>query len=146
VREPYKTGQQHETSMASAHISERREVRYEITCAIEVSGIGGNGQVFHERTVTQNVSEWGCAFETKLPLQVEDMVAIRLISECRTDSTKQALFQVVRAEQEGSRRMIGAWRVGGQDLWEGLTDGAKAIGGARETRKEPSVSVQEERE
>jgi hypothetical protein len=51
-----------EQSMATAHLKERREVRYDVALEIEVSGIDQDGQAFHERTVTRDVSEWGCGF------------------------------------------------------------------------------------
>lgn len=109
-----------EKSMASAHLAERRERRYDIADEIEIRGIDDDGEVFHERTVTENVSEWGCAFATRLPLKVEDMVAIRLVAQNAGQTGKQSLFQIVAATRKEDRWMVRAWRMGGENLWSGI--------------------------
>jgi hypothetical protein len=70
--------QEQETPMASAHLSERREMRYEVPIEIEISGLDRKGLVFHERTLTRNVSEWGCGFTTLVELKVDDIIALRV--------------------------------------------------------------------
>lgn len=103
--------------MASAHVQERREMRYPVPVHIEVTGIR-NGEVFHARAVTQNVSDWGCGFVMPFELKVEDIIAIRVVTESsESDQAIQSLFQVVRVTEDPEGWLIGAWKLDGKEPW-----------------------------
>jgi hypothetical protein len=95
--------------MAPAHPQQRREIRYTVALEIEASGIR-DGEVFHERTFTQNVSDWGCGFWMMLELKPEDMVMVRKTSRdpAKTSQPSQSLFQVMRVVRKDDRWLVGA--------------------------------------
>lgn len=98
-------------AMASAHLQERREVRYEVPIEVEISGLDRTGQVFRETTFTKDVSEWGCGFTSSVELKVDDIVAVSLVAPGTTeaDSPPASLFQVVRVSP---KRVAGSWGPG----------------------------------
>lgn len=106
------------TYLASAHLQERREPRYKASVEIEVSGIHQNGEVFRERTVTRDLSEWGCGFLLSFELKADDIILVCVIpAETGTlDQARQALFQVVCVVSEGDRWLVGVWKVENSDL------------------------------
>lgn len=108
-----------DTRLASAHLQERREARYTVPFDIEVSGIDQDGEVFHERTITRNVSEWGCGFLLSLELKPEDILAIRLVfkSADKPPRPRQSLFQVVRVTREQNGWLVGAWKMDSENIW-----------------------------
>lgn len=109
-----------DAAMASAHLSQRREPRYSIPFDIEVSGIDANGQVFHQRTVTKNVSEWGCGFNSTVELKQDNIIAIRLLASRGDDKSPPlapAFFQVMRVQPDGNTWSIGAWKMADGSVW-----------------------------
>lgn len=116
-----KKGSPEGTYLASAHLQERREARYAAKFEIEVSGIDASRQMFHERTVTTNVSEWGCGFLLPIELKAGDIVVIRVNTADAAGSAqmRQAMFQVMRAQREAGGWAVGAWKLEGSDLWAG---------------------------
>ena len=112
-------GDLHAAVMASAHLAERREVRYELPFAIEVTGLDHQGAVFHERTTTRNVSEWGCGFVLSVQLKTDDMIAVRLSdrSAAAPAQMRQSVFQVRHVERRSDGWLIGAWKMDDNDLW-----------------------------
>lgn len=114
--------------MASAHLQERRETRYPVPVDIEVTGIR-NGEVFHSRTVTRNVSDWGCSFVIPFELKPEDIVAIRVVSGSDDPSnTTQSLFQLVRITEDPDGWLIGAWKLDGKNLWGAALERINRVG------------------
>ena len=122
-----------ESQMAAAHLLERREPRYAINIEIAVSGIDRNGEVFHERAVTTNVSEWGCAFLLSIELRKDDILALRVISsdKAQRNSPPATMFQVMRVIPEGDLWFVGAWKMDAADVW----------GSALETAAEPEQTA-----
>jgi hypothetical protein len=124
-------GNSQKASMESAHLHERREKRYEVSIEIEVLGFDHAGQPFQARAFTRNVSEWGCAFLSKVELYVDDLVAVRAVP-----GAAQALFQIVRVEREREGWSVGAWKVGGVNIWlENLEGAEKQVSEPRRTAK-----------
>ncbi len=111
--------QEQETPMASAHLSERREMRYEVPIEIEISGLDRKGLVFHERTLTRNVSEWGCGFTTLVELKVDDIIALRVSCPDMEESLppQRSLFQVVRVTPDANGWLVGAWKMDRGNIW-----------------------------
>ena len=122
-------GSAREQQMAADHLLERREPRYAINIEIAVSGIDQNGEVFHERTVTTNVSEWGCAFLLAVEPSENDILALQVISSDKSarGSPPETMFQVMHAIREGDVWFVGAWKIDAGDVW----------GSALETVAEP---------
>ncbi|HWT87698.1 MAG TPA: PilZ domain-containing protein [Candidatus Angelobacter sp.] len=108
-----------ETGMATFHGSERREDRFALPFEIEVSGINSDGEVFHVAVQTRNVSQWGCGFLSPIELKKNDIVAIRVaVPEGPLAIERPPIrFQVVRAEREGNKWAIGAWKMEPDDAW-----------------------------
>lgn len=134
-----KDGKGQDVRMASAHLRERREVRYIVPIAIEVSGISGTGEIFHERTFTSNVSEWGCGFLLPVELKPEDIIALRVARPDARESAqaRQTLFQVVRVTRGDGGWLVGAWKMGSENPWGAeLGTVAKSEEGDLEARKE----------
>jgi hypothetical protein len=112
-----KTEKDIDVRMASAHLQERRETRHDVPLQIDVTGIR-NGEVFHSRTTTRNVSDWGCSFVIPFELKTEDIVAIRIVSESSdAAAVTQSMFQVVRIIKEPEGWLVGAWKLDGKNLW-----------------------------
>jgi hypothetical protein len=112
-------GTLHEAVMASSHLQERREARYEVPFEIEVSGLDNRGAVFHERTITRNVSEWGCGFVLPVQLKADDMIAVRLCTRSAAEPAqlRQSVFQVRHVARNPDGWLIGAWKMDNNDLW-----------------------------
>src|SRR5271168_33336 len=89
--------------MATGHLQQRRERRFAVALEIEATGIDHNGQVFHERTVTKDISEWGCGFLLHVELKQDDMLQLRatLPGAIESTQTQQRLFQARRVMREG---------------------------------------------
>jgi hypothetical protein len=102
--------------MASADLQERRETRHDVPLQFDVTDIR-NGEVFHSRTTTRNVSDWGCSFVTPFELKTEDIVAVRIVSESSdAAAVTQSMFQVVRIIKEPEGWLVGAWKLDGKNL------------------------------
>ena len=108
-----------DVEMAAAHRSERREERFALPFDVEVSGINGEGSVFHVTVQTRNVSRWGCGFLSPIELRKDDIVAVRVASPEDAGVAKRPAirFQVVRVEREGDGWSVGAWKVDHDDVW-----------------------------
>jgi hypothetical protein len=105
--------------MASAHLEERREQRYTVPIAIEVSGIDRSGEVFRERTFTSNISEWGCGFLLSVELKADEMIALGVTSKLpeKPAQARQSLFQVRHVERHEGGWLVGAWKMDSEDVW-----------------------------
>jgi len=100
--------------MASTHQQERRELRYEIPIAIEVSGIDRFGKVFHEDTLTTDVSEWGCGFYIPVEMKVNDIISVHMTDPDETEpiKTESSLSSGSRCERR--KRLAGGSLENGQ--------------------------------
>jgi hypothetical protein len=136
-------GTQTDTAMASAHLSERREARYAASFEIEVTWLNETGHLFHEKTLTLNVSEWGCAFLSSLGVAVDEIISVRRIASEDNQHqlpVRQAFFQVVRTEPRPGGRLVGAWKMDDADFW-----GADLEKLAKPKESRPESRGQEER-
>ncbi len=111
-----------DSRMATVHLHERREARYSVPIAIEVSGISPEGQPFHERTFTLDVSQWGCGFKIPMELKKDDIVALRVVpTSSETAPLAKSLFQVVRVTPEDDGWVVGAWKMDDEKVWSAET-------------------------
>ena len=117
-REP-KDNSGQEGRIATASLAVRYETRYDIPIEIEVIGIDRNGEVFHERTVTKDVSEWGCAFLLSVELKKDDIISLRVIPKdgLQIAPAQQAAFQIVRITLVENGWSIGAWKMESKGVW-----------------------------
>jgi hypothetical protein len=130
-------------TMASAHLSTRREPRYQLHFEIEVCGIGPTGQPFRLRTTTLDVSEWGCRFA--LPSRMESNAVITL-QTIRDENGQEVdcptvMFQVVRVLEFIGRFEIAAWKLAPESVWPIKLPSAppdKRDGSAEKMRKDSS--------
>ena len=108
-----------DAQMATLHKSERREERFALPFAIEVAGIDGEGEAFHIKVETKNVSLWGCGFVSPIELRKDDMVAIHVAAPEGPGAMERPpiRFQVVRAERDERGWSIGAWKMDSDDAW-----------------------------
>ena len=128
------------THMAEPHLHERREKRYDVAIEIEVTGIDKRGEVFSERTVTLNVSEWGCRFALSVELNTNDFVALRVLGAGGAKSSQvPSMFQIVRVVQEDGTWIVGAWKMEPRNVWGvELAGMAEPDEGTRRERKAES--------
>jgi hypothetical protein len=107
------------STMASVHLSTRREPRYQLHFEIEVCGIGPAGEPFRLRTTTLDVSEWGCRFA--LPSRMENNAVIT-VQTVRDQNGQEVdcptvMFQVVRVLEFIGRFEIAAWKLAPEKVW-----------------------------
>jgi PilZ domain len=123
--------------LANAHFQERREQRFEIEIEIEISGVSQIGNLFQERTMTRDISSWGCGFLTSVELKPDDILAIRPISKSDPQApTRKAVFQVRRVIREGNGWLVGAWKIDQEDIWGSLLESQlNPHAGTRDQRK-----------
>lgn len=117
---------------------ERREMRYALAIEIEVSGIDRNGEIFREQAVTTNVSEWGCQFLLSMELKRDDIISLRMGFSGKDGlaPVQSSPFQVVRVTRDEGGWLVGAWKLGGSDIWgTALQEIVKGSGGVDELRK-----------
>lgn len=119
-------------TMASAHAHERREARYLVAFPIEVSGIR-DGEPFREKTFTQNVSEWGIGFRLSVELKREDLVSVKVLDDTSGES-RHSLYQVTRVSQQLGHWVMGAWKLGAEDMWGAELEKLAATEARREFR------------
>jgi hypothetical protein len=108
-----------DSGMATLHRNERREDRFALSFEIEVSGINGEGEVFHMSLKTRNASHWGCGFLSPIEMRKDDIVAIRVASPDGPGAVQRlpVRFQVVHVEREAGGWAIGAWKMESDDVW-----------------------------
>ncbi len=97
----------------------RRGKRVALTYSIEVAGFDRSGRLFTECTSTWDVSEDGCSFRLKTPLQRGDVVAIKLVTRKRTDpaGNRSLLFQISWIVQERDGWKAGAMKLQPESIW-----------------------------
>ncbi len=102
-----------DSGMASLHKKERREERFALPFEIEVAGIDGDGEAFHIKVETRNVSLWGCGFVSPIELRKDDILAIRVAAPEGPVAIERRLirFQVVRVDREEKGWAVGAWKM-----------------------------------
>jgi hypothetical protein len=108
-----------EVRIATASLAMRYEARYDIPIEIEVSGINRDGEVFHERTVTEDVSEWGCAFLLSVEQKKNDIISLRVSPKEGEEiaPAQQAAFQIVRITLVENGWLVGAWKMESKEVW-----------------------------
>jgi hypothetical protein len=106
-------------TMASAHLSTRREPRYQLHFEIEVCGIEPSGAPFRLRTTTLDVSEWGCRFALPSRMENNAVITVQTVKDENGHdvSCPTVMFQVVRVLEFIGRFEIAAWKLAPENVW-----------------------------
>jgi hypothetical protein len=133
------------STMASVHLSTRREPRYQLHFEIEVCGIGPNGHPFRLRTTTLDVSEWGCRFALPSRMETNAVITVQTVRDesGREVSCPTVMFQIVRVLEFIGRFEIAAWKLAPENVWPMKLPAAppeKRDGSAEKMRKDISDS------
>jgi PilZ domain len=91
--------------------SERRaDARLIVNVPVEITEINDIGGLITERTIVQNISDFGCRFSMRGAVQKGDTIAVRLLAQDgKTQLDEPAkLFEVMWTSQSGSGVMVGA--------------------------------------
>lgn len=133
------------TYLASSHMQERREPRYDAKIDIEVSGIDQTRNIIHERTVTTNISEWGCGFTLPIEVKLGDILLVRVTSAHTENAgpARQAMFQVVRVAREEDGWLVGAWKMDSIDVWGGHLEELGRLEQSRLEARKPAAEGSE---
>jgi hypothetical protein len=107
------------STMASAHLSTRREPRYQMHFEIEVCGIGTDTQPFRLRTLTLDVSEWGCRFALTSRMDKNAVFTVQVVRDEQGHQVKcpTVIFQMVRMLEFKGRFEIAAWKLAPEKVW-----------------------------
>src|SRR5713226_2833225 len=97
----------------------RKGKRIPLSYRIEVTGFDRAGRLFAEHTTTSNISEEGCRFVVKTPLQRGDVVAIKLMSRepSLPPQNRSLLFQVAWIAREQDGWAVGALKLQPENIW-----------------------------
>lgn len=97
----------------------RREKRVNLTFSIAISTFSRNADLVAERTRTIDISENGCRFATRLPLERGNVLAIALVGldEKNIAQEKSRRFEVMWTAEQSNVRIVGARQTDGDSLW-----------------------------
>jgi hypothetical protein len=106
-------------TMASGHLSTRREPRFPLRFEIEVCGFGPDSTPFRIRTFTMDVSEWGCRFEMPVRIEANSVFTIQALSDDqrRAANCAPVMFQGVRVLEFKGRWEVAAWKLAPEKVW-----------------------------
>lgn len=91
-----------------------------LTSTVEFKGVDEEGRTFVERTKTEDISESGCRFKTKVPLRRGDRLEIKLIPPPGTSLPEETAkqFEVMWVEEEENGWSIGARKTTKEKIWK----------------------------
>jgi c-di-GMP-binding flagellar brake protein YcgR len=97
----------------------RREKRVNLTFSIAISTFSRDADLIAERTRTIDISENGCRFATRLPLERGNVLAIALVGldEKTIAQEKSRRFEVMWTAEHSNVRIVGARQTDGDTLW-----------------------------
>ena len=103
----------------AAAAERRREKRVNLTFSIAISTFNRNADLVAERTRTIDISENGCRFATRLPLERGNVLAIALVGldEKNFAEEKSRRFEVMWTAEQSNVRIVGARQTDGDTLW-----------------------------
>jgi hypothetical protein len=91
-----------------------------LTYTVEFKGVDEEGRTFIDRAKTEDISESGCRFKTKVPLRRGDRLEIKLIPPPGTDLPEQTSqpFEVMWVEEEEKGWSVGARKTTKEKIWK----------------------------
>jgi len=108
-----------EKSTSNLHLIEHRvEKRILVHVPVEVTEIDGEGRQITERTFIEDVSDFGCRFSTRGPVQQGDTVSVKLLgpSGRNLPGEEPRLFEIMWVARKERCYTVGARRLQGEKL------------------------------
>jgi hypothetical protein len=100
-----------EKSNANLHVIERRaEKRILVHVPVEVTVVDRKGPPFSERTFIEDVSDFGCRFSTRGPVEKGDTVALKILGRYGNNlpDEKPRLFEIMWVARKENGSTVGA--------------------------------------
>jgi len=100
-----------EKSTSTLHLIEHRaEKRVLVNVQVEVTQIGGDGNPVAEHTYIEDVSDFGCRFSTRGPVQQGDTVSVRLLGPNgkALPDEEPRLYEIMWVARKEHRSTVGA--------------------------------------
>ena len=96
----------------------RAERRILVNVPVEVSQVAGEGHHFVERTFIEDVSDFGCRFTTRNPLQKGDSISVKLLGQVGSNSLEDEprLYEVMWVAPKEHSYIVGARVLQGEKL------------------------------
>ena len=96
----------------------RTERRILVNVPVEVSEVSDRGHAFVERTFIEDVSDFGCRFTTRNPLQKGDSVLVKLLGHVGSDlpGDKPLLYEIMWVARKEHSYTVGARLLQGKEL------------------------------
>jgi hypothetical protein len=99
-------------------IEKRLEKRILVNVPVEVTEIDSQGRQFKERTFIEDVSDFGCRFSTRGPVQQGDTVSVKLLGPHGRDLADEQprLYEVMWVARKPTGSTVGARVLQGEKL------------------------------
>jgi PilZ domain len=108
-----------EKSASNSHLIERRtERRILVHVPIEITEIDGEGRHIKERTFIEDVSDFGCRFSSRGPVQQGDTVAVKILGPDGNilPEEKSRLYEIMWVVRKEHGSTVGARVLQGEKL------------------------------
>jgi hypothetical protein len=108
-----------EESTSTLHLVEHRaEKRVLVNVPVEVTEIDGEGQRVTERTVIEDVSDFGCRFSTRGPVKQGDTIAVKILGRYGNNLQDDAprLYEIMWVAPKEHGSTVGARVLQGEKL------------------------------
>jgi hypothetical protein len=91
-------------------IEHRAEKRVLVNVPVEVTEIDDEGQPVTERTVIEDVSDFGCRFSTRGPVKQGDTVSVKVLGRYRSNLQYEAprLYEIMWVAPKNHGSTVGA--------------------------------------
>jgi hypothetical protein len=109
----------------------RAERRIVVNVPVEVTEMDGGGHPITERTFIEDVSDFGCRFSTRVPIQQGDTVSVKLLGPngCAIPGEEARLYEIMWVARKEHSTTVGARIVRGEKVdaikFERENDGQK---------------------
>jgi len=109
----------------------RAERRIVVNVPVEVTEMDGEGHPITERTFIEDVSDFGCRFSTRVPIQQGDTISMKLLGPngCAVPGEEARLYEIMWVARKEHSTTVGARMVRGEKLdaikFEGENGGQK---------------------
>ena len=96
----------------------RAERRIVVNVPVEVTEMDGEGHPITERTFIEDVSDFGCRFSTRVPIQQGDTVSVKLLGPngCAMPGEEARLYEIMWVARKEHSTTVGARMVRGEKL------------------------------
>ncbi len=108
-----------EKSTAILHMLERRvERRILVHVPVEITKMDSKGQPFKDRTIIEDVNDFGCRFSTRGPVKQGDTVAVKILGHYGNDlvDEESRLYEIILVAEKDRASIVGARLLHGEKL------------------------------